>query len=320
MVSYLNSARTIGRCLDRLISQDYPDFRVIVVDGGSVDDSAAIVSRREDPRMSFHVLKGCSESEGQSFGASLSDSDVIMFTNSDIYVESDWVRRHVSWLQRGYDLVGGKVFWGGDKFAFTWNMPKPKGPSFVQQPGLGLGFSNCSVTRATFEGVGGLRDLKSQHDTEFAFRLVMSGGRMILDPEIEVFHDHPFMSFKGSFIRAFGYTLNHVLVMRAAYGRIVTGSGAPTMLPISALLREWTCLAGIAVYGQDRSRALRAGIRVGLLDFLFIRLFSTKLGQMAGAFVGAVERNVMLGSVTDLHKRSEGPSLHIANVVGLDLE
>jgi glycosyltransferase involved in cell wall biosynthesis len=303
IVSYLNSARTIGKCLDCLLSQNYPDFRVIVVDGGSVDGSAQIVREKENSRVSFNIVKDCSESEGQTFAASLTDSDVIMFTNSDIYVQNDWIWRHVNWLQRSYDLVGGKVFWGGDKFAFTWNMPRPKGPSFVQQPGLGLGFSNCSVTRAMFAAVGGLKDLKSQHDTEFAFRVVMSGGRMVLDPKIEVYHDHPFKSFKGSFVRAFGYTVNHILVMRAAYGRIVTGSGAPTMLPIGTLLREWTCLAGIAAYRENNSRALEAGIKVGLLEFLFIRLFSTKLGQIVGAFVGAAKRRVAFESVTDLHKR-----------------
>lgn len=303
-MSYLNSARTIGRCLDCLLAQDYPNYQVIVVDGGSVDASTEIASAKECSRLSFYAVKGCSESEGQSFAANLTRSDVIMFTNSDIYVRSDWVTRHVAWLRRGYDLVGGKVFWGGDKFAFTWNMPKPNGPRFVQQPGLGLGFSNCSVTRALFDGVGGLRNLKSQHDTEFAFRAVMFGGKMVLDPEIEVYHDHPFKSFRGSFTRSFGYTVNHVLVMRAAYGRIVAGSGAPTMLPITALLREWTGLAGISTYRENRSKALAVGIRVGLPEFLFTRLFSTKLGQLTGAFVGATTRKPAFASVTDLHKRS----------------
>jgi len=311
IVSYVNSA--IAKCLDCLLAQDYPNYRVLVVDGGSSDGSDEIAKKKQSSRLSFNIVKGCSESEGQNFAASLTNSDVIMLTNSDIYVQRDWIRRHVVWLQRGYDLVGGRVFWGGDKFAFTWNMPKPKEPSFVQEPGLGLGFSNCSVTRAIFEGTGGLRDLKSQHDTEFTFRVVRSGGKMVLDPEIEVYHDHPFKSFKGSFTRSFGYTVNHVLVMRASYGRIVTGSGSPTMLPIASLLKEWTTLAGIEVYKESRSRALRAGITVGLLEFLFIRLFSTKLGQMTGAFVGAVKRKVTLTSIIDLHKRSQERMLHVAN-------
>ena len=313
VVSYVNSVRTIGKCLDRLLAQDYPNYRVVAVDGGSVDGSLEVTRAIENPRLSCSVVTGCSESEGQTFGVSLTDSEVIMFTNSDIYVPKDWISRHVAWLQRGYDLVGGKVFWGGDKFAFTWNMPKPKSPRFVQEQGLGLGFSNCSIRRAMLEGVGGLSDMKSQHDTEFAFRVVRSGGKMVLDPEIEVYHDHPFKSFKGSFTRSYGYAVNHLLVMRAVYGRIVTGSGSPTMLPIGSLLREWTAIAGVAAYKENRSKALAAGIEVSLPEFLFIRLFSTKLGQMVGVFVGAVKRKVAFRSVIDLHKRSQGPLLPVAS-------
>ena len=303
VVSYVNSARTLGMCLDCMLAQDYPDYSVMVVDGGSSDGSKSIAMARASPKLSFKTVDGCSESAGQSYGVSLTSSEVIMFTNSDIYVPRDWIRRHVTWLKRGYDLVGGRVFWGGDRFALTWNMPKPEGPRFMQEQGLGLGFSNCSVTREKFEHIGGLHDMRSQHDTEFAFRLVKSGGRMVLDPEIEVYHDHPFRSFTGSFRRSFGYAVNHVLVMRAVFGRIVTGSGSPTMLPLGALIREWTCRSGIRAYRESNPRAIREGIHLGLPEFLFIRLFSTKLGQMAGVFAGAVRRKAALRSVLNLHSR-----------------
>ncbi len=310
VVSFLNSARTVRECLMKVLRQDYPAdlFEVVVVDGGSTDGSLEICKQLEKEFDNFRLIvsHGCSESEGQMIGTGSSNSDVIMFTNSDIYVPGSWIKKHVDWLKGGYDLVGGKVFWGGDKFAFTWNMPKPDAPRFVQEQGLGLGFSNCSITRAMFNRVGGLSDMKSQHDTEFAFRVVRSGGKMVLDPDIEVYHDHPFKSFKGSFTRSFGYAVNHLLVMRVVYGRIVTGSGSPTMLPIGSLLREWTCLAGIRAYRENRSRALQVGISVGLPEFLFIRLFSTKLGQMTGVFAGAVKRKGSK-SIRDLHSRAEKP-------------
>jgi glycosyltransferase involved in cell wall biosynthesis len=303
IVSHLNSARTLARCLDCLLGQGYSNYRIIVVDGGSTDGSIDVARRKESPKLTLNVVNGCSESEGQSFAASQTDSDVIMFTNSDIYVKADWIESHVAWLNRGYDLVGGKVFWGGDKFALTWNMPKPKGPRFLQQPGLGLGFSNCSARRDVLDRVGGLSDIKSQHDTEFAFRVVRSGGKMVLDPEIEVYHDHPFKSFRGSFARSYGYALNHVLVMRAAYGRIVTGSGSPTMLPLGTLLKEWSAITGVEAYKEISSRAFQAGIRVSLLEFLFVRLFSRQLGQELGVFVGASRKKAVFRSVVDLHKR-----------------
>jgi glycosyltransferase involved in cell wall biosynthesis len=307
IVSHLNSSRTIGECIAHLLRQDYPTtlFHITVVDGGSTDGSVGIVNQFRAPNLSQLIQPGCSEAEGQIRGVEAADTDVIMFTNSDVYVPNDWVSRHVVWLQSGYDLVGGKVFWGGDKYAFTWNMPRPKSPRHVQEEGLGLGFSNCSTTRVFFRRVGGVKDLSSQQDTEFAFRAVRQGGKMILDPQLEVYHDHPFGSFRASFIRAFGYGRNHVLVMRAAYGRIVAGSGAPAMMPPSALVKELTCVNGTKAYNEHLAVALSMGIQSSLVEFLFIRLFSTKLGQMVGALVGASKRGVGFGAVVNLHKRGK---------------
>ncbi len=247
------------------------------------------------------IAKGASEPEGQSLGIQLSESNIIMFTNSDIYVPKNWIRKHVEWLDKGYDLVGGKVFWGGDKYSFTWNMPTPKSPQFVQQQGLGLGFSNCSFKRDLLSTCGGLSKLRSQHDTEFAFRVLKCGKKMVLDPEIEVFHDHPLTRSKMSFTRSFRYAINHVLVMREAYGRIVSGSGCPAMIPVGGLIREWTLVGGLKTYRELYPKAYQMNIRVGLIEFLLIRLLSTKLGQAVGVFAGAIKPNSALFAIANTH-------------------
>jgi len=224
-----------------------------------------------------------------------------MFTNSDIYVPREWISKHVRWLNEGFDLVGGRVFWGGDKYSLTWNMPSPGHPEYEQQPGMGLGFSNCSVRRSTLAAVGGLPNLRSHHDTEFALRVVKGGGRLILDPDIEVYHDHPLKSLQGSFRRSYGYARNHVIVSRSVYGRPVPGSSTITRRFLGSVIKEWTLVNPVRVYRASYQKARQRAINVGLLEFIFIRLLSTRLGQDLGILRGAAVREAVGSSIDDLH-------------------
>ncbi len=305
VISHVNSSRTIGNCLLHLESVDYPRdrFEVIVVDAGSKDGSLDIVRQVSSTNFRQIIEEGCSEAQGQSVGVQNARGEIIMFTNSDIYVPSDWMRRHVDWLRKGYDMVGGAVFWGGDKFSLTWNLPVPKSPYYKIQPGLGLGFSNCSMRKDFLQRMGGLRNLKSQHDAEFALRSIRNGGKVVLDPEIEVYHDHPFKSFLNNFRRSLGYALNHVLVVRAMFGRIVAGSGMPVFISARSVLMEITLIANIRILKEVHSRAKKwkMPLHVNPLEFILIRIFSSKFGQLIGILVGAFKPRVTMSSVKELH-------------------
>ncbi len=307
VVSELNSARTIGNSLRALLSQDYPEglYDITVVDGGSDDGSQAIIRDMQDPRVKLVEISGCSEAEGQSIGVNSSTGEIIMFTNSDIYVPTNWISLHVSWILRGFDLVGGKPFWGGDKYALVWNAPTPSEVAVIQKPGLGLGFSNCSVRRRMFFEVGGIRNLRSQHDTEFVFRAQSRGVRLLLDPHIEVYHDHPFKSWPLSFTRSYGYARNHTQVMKLLYGRVVSGSGYAAMLSLGYLLKDVLGVNSAKAFEELRRKSLRKEEQIGLFSFIFWGFISKRLGQYLGILVGTLRRDNTERGLLDLHMQIE---------------
>ena len=307
IVSHLNSARTIRQCLLSISRQYYPGsrFEIVVVDAGSTDGSIQIVQDLKIPNLKLLIVRGCTEPEGHNIGIRESTGEILMFTNSDVYVERDWVRRHLARLEEGYDLVGGRVFWGGDKFTFSWNMPKPNKPLHVQQVGMGLGFCNCSTRRKFIISMGGLLEISSQHDTEFAFRVTSAGKKMVLDPDIVVYHDHPLKSLKASFRRALGYSYNHAVVMRSFYGRLVCGSGSSSMITPSYVLKELLSINGISAYFELYPEAAKRNIRINLVEFIVIRILGSKLGAFAGVLSGSAIRDVSYSKIPDLHNRVE---------------
>jgi glycosyltransferase involved in cell wall biosynthesis len=82
LINNYNYARFLGECIDSALSQDHPDFEVIVVDDGSTDDSRAIIESYGDRIVA--VLK---ENGGQasSFNAGLAAArgDILLLLDAD---------------------------------------------------------------------------------------------------------------------------------------------------------------------------------------------------------------------------------------------
>ena len=45
VISTLNASRTLARCLDSVVAQSFRDFELIMIDGGSSDDTSEIAAR-----------------------------------------------------------------------------------------------------------------------------------------------------------------------------------------------------------------------------------------------------------------------------------
>ncbi|MFS2177424.1 glycosyltransferase family 2 protein [Rhizobium pisi] len=82
LINNFNYARYLGQCIDSVLSQDYPDFEIVVVDDGSTDDSRQIITAYGDRIVS--VLK---ENAGQasSFNAGFAaaSGDILFLLDAD---------------------------------------------------------------------------------------------------------------------------------------------------------------------------------------------------------------------------------------------
>jgi glycosyltransferase involved in cell wall biosynthesis len=306
VITEWNSVRTIRECLSRALHQNYPRdrFSVILVDAGSTDGTLEVAREFESEGLRIEVRPDCTEPEGHRIGVELTSSDIVLFTNSDIYVPPDWIDRHVRWHRQGYTLVGGYVFWGGDKYSFAWNSVQGRQPTFQIEEGAGVGFSNCSVARSTYISAGGIREVPSHHDSEFAFRAVRSGARLVLDPTIEVYHDHPQRALSLVLRRSFGYAYNHMVLVKAFYGGLRSENELPIRLDLPAQVANLMGIKARRAYRERYPTAVQWGIKIGFPEFFFIRQFVRYPAHYLGFIVGFVRRAPEIDSLRDLHRQT----------------
>jgi GT2 family glycosyltransferase len=97
-----NGQRFIGdllsKCVESVLSTDYPSFEVLFVDNASTDDSIGVVKSRfgSDNRLKFvQNNKNLGFAEGNNVGFRLAQGEYIALLNSDTQVDSCWLKNLV---------------------------------------------------------------------------------------------------------------------------------------------------------------------------------------------------------------------------------
>ena len=79
-----NRASVVGEAVRSVLSQQFDDFELILVDDGSTDDTAKIVSAFNDPRLRFLRLRGNAEGNvARNRGIEVAQAPLVAFLDSD---------------------------------------------------------------------------------------------------------------------------------------------------------------------------------------------------------------------------------------------
>ncbi len=115
MPSY-NHARFIETAIESVLSQTYQDFEIIIVDDGSTDNSAEIISRFRSQKLRVEYLKrNGGACEAMNIALSMSRGDYIAVCNSDDAWVAHKLETQCSFLDRNRDIcaVFSDVNWIG---------------------------------------------------------------------------------------------------------------------------------------------------------------------------------------------------------------
>lgn len=90
-----NSAKTIKRCLQSVISQNWTNYEIIIQDGGSIDATEEIVQEFNDDRIVFHSKKDLGVYDAMNKALERINGEWVLFLGSDDTIYSDDVLENV---------------------------------------------------------------------------------------------------------------------------------------------------------------------------------------------------------------------------------
>jgi cellulose synthase/poly-beta-1,6-N-acetylglucosamine synthase-like glycosyltransferase len=194
VVAVRNEERHITTLLGSLVKQDYPDdlLEIIIVNDNSTDRTPIAVSEfirsqndPDCPRMKLIYNPFSGKKRAVRHGIEKASGEVILTTDADCTVGSEWVRRHASWyINGGPDLVLAPVvqrpaagFWHRfGVFEFSALQAVTEAAASAGYPVM-CNAANMSFRREIYIRYSGeLREDLPSGDDMFLLEAVMRGG------------------------------------------------------------------------------------------------------------------------------------------------
>lgn len=107
IVPIYNVEKYIGKCVDSIRNQDYPNIEIILVDDGSPDKSPQIIDEMasNDDRIKVIHEKNDGVSSARNRGIAAATGEYIMFVDGDDWVDDDYVSYFVDLIEKhGCDI------------------------------------------------------------------------------------------------------------------------------------------------------------------------------------------------------------------------
>lgn len=273
IIPALNAAHQIHRQLSALDAQDDLDFRVVVADNGSTDNTVD-VCRAWEPRFNKITIVDASRQRGVAYARNAAidktDEPLILICDADDAVSPTWVRAMRAGLATADGVTSPLNVHYPDRpnWDTVWNSSDvPVSMRFLPYlPGCSMG-----LRRSLVESVGGFDTelWRGQEDVDFGWRASLNGARLSVVPEAAVTY-YQRCGLRSRAQQQLRYGRAHVELF--AKHRLTPG--APAAASYRASVRwfwHWARQFPSAI------KAHRAGLSLGGACFQLGRLFQSLL-------------------------------------------
>ncbi len=121
-----NAERTIKKCLESIIDNDFKDREIIVINDGSSDSTEKIVRELMTDNADLTIVnkKNAGLPQARKTGVENAIGEYIAFIDSDDFVDKDYFSKHIAELNDGVDIVASGFFKDGKKIVKEFHPKK----------------------------------------------------------------------------------------------------------------------------------------------------------------------------------------------------
>jgi len=111
IIPVYNAGKTIEKCVESILHNDYSDCEIILINDGSTDDSWKILEgygKKYPDRMKIFNQENQGVAKTRNFGISLATAEYVMFIDCDDWIENDYLEKFVTEIEtKNLDMVIG---------------------------------------------------------------------------------------------------------------------------------------------------------------------------------------------------------------------
>jgi GT2 family glycosyltransferase len=296
-----NSATTLTRAVESVITQSWPADEVIVIDDGSTDDTLQVARGFGDQVRVIHQ-SNAGVSVARNRGAEAATSNWLAFLDADDWYYPDRLRWHAEWIARdgSLDFLTGDYEYRSEDgcLAGTSMVLHPSGRAMLDKADgamnvvMGLqeievfvaehfgDMHTLSVPHKTFQALGGFPPgFKVCEDVHFLTRLCAASRRAgVICRPLAVYLIHGSSATRSDPLKAQEYNLQTLLDLRNLAG----GFPAPVERGVMARLRTGRLNLGYALARSGRRREAIAAVLPSLVETPGWTSFRNVLSMLKG--------------------------------------